>query len=34
LLSVAHGPQEYVDLRRVRDCAAIYALTAITVLTV
>jgi succinyl-diaminopimelate desuccinylase len=28
LLSVAHGPQEYVDLRKVRDCAAIYALTA------
>jgi acetylornithine deacetylase/succinyl-diaminopimelate desuccinylase-like protein len=32
LLSVAHGPQEYVDLRRVRDCAAIYALTAIETL--
>ena len=29
LLSVAHGPNEYVDLRRVHDCAAIYALTAI-----
>jgi len=28
LLSVAHGPNEYVDLRKVRDCAAIYALTA------
>ena len=28
LLSVAHGPDEYVDLRKVRDCAAIYALTA------
>ena len=28
LLSVAHGPNEYVDLRRVVDCAAIYALTA------
>jgi len=28
LLSVAHGPQEYVDMRKVRDCAAIYALTA------
>lgn len=28
LLSVAHGPEEYVDLRRVRDCALIYALTA------
>jgi acetylornithine deacetylase/succinyl-diaminopimelate desuccinylase-like protein len=28
MLSVAHGPQEYVDLRKLRDCAAIYALTA------
>jgi succinyl-diaminopimelate desuccinylase len=28
LLSVAHGPNEHVDLRKVRDCAAIYALTA------
>jgi acetylornithine deacetylase/succinyl-diaminopimelate desuccinylase-like protein len=28
LLSVAHGPKEYVDLRKVTDCAAIYALTA------
>lgn len=26
LLSVAHGPNEYVDLRRVIECAAIYAL--------
>jgi len=25
---VAHEPSEYVDLRRVVDCAAIYALTA------
>jgi acetylornithine deacetylase/succinyl-diaminopimelate desuccinylase family protein len=32
LLSVAHGPNEYVDLRKMRDCAAIYALTAIQVL--
>ena len=32
LLSVAHGPSEYVDLRKVRDCAAIYALTAIEML--
>ena len=32
LLSVAHGPNEYVDMRKVRDCAAIYALTAIDVL--
>jgi succinyl-diaminopimelate desuccinylase len=28
LLSVAHGPNEYVDLRRIIDVAAIYALTA------
>ncbi len=32
LLSVAHGPNEYVDLRRVTDCAAIYALTAMEAL--
>ena len=32
LLSVAHGPNEYVDLRRVADCAAIYALTAMEML--
>jgi acetylornithine deacetylase/succinyl-diaminopimelate desuccinylase family protein len=32
LLSVAHGPNEYVDLRKVIDCAAIYALTALDVL--
>jgi succinyl-diaminopimelate desuccinylase len=31
LLSVAHGPNEYVDLRGV-DCASIYAFTAIDVL--
>jgi len=34
LLSVAHGPNEYVDLRKVIDCAAIYALTAMDVLSV
>ena len=28
LLAVAHGPNEYVDLRRVVECASIYALTA------
>jgi succinyl-diaminopimelate desuccinylase len=33
LLSVAHGPNEYVDLRKVIDCAAIYALTARTALS-
>jgi len=32
LLSVAHGPNEYVDMRKVRDCAAIYALTAMKML--
>jgi acetylornithine deacetylase/succinyl-diaminopimelate desuccinylase family protein len=32
LLSVAHGPKEYVDLRRVTDCAAIYALTGMEML--
>jgi acetylornithine deacetylase/succinyl-diaminopimelate desuccinylase-like protein len=32
LLSVAHGPGEYVDLRRVADTAAIYALTSIETL--
>jgi succinyl-diaminopimelate desuccinylase len=32
LLSVAHGPNEYVDLRRIADTAAIYALTAMDVL--
>jgi succinyl-diaminopimelate desuccinylase len=32
LLSVAHGPNEYVDLRRIVETAAIYALTAMEVL--
>lgn len=32
LLSVAHGPNEYVDLARVSDSAAIYALTALKIL--
>jgi succinyl-diaminopimelate desuccinylase len=32
LLSVAHGPNEYVDLRRVIECAGIYALTALKLL--
>ena len=32
LLSVAHGPSEYVDLRRVTECAAIYVLTAMKIL--
>jgi succinyl-diaminopimelate desuccinylase len=32
LLSVAHGPNEYIDLRRMTDCAAVYALTAAEIL--
>ncbi|MGA8025336.1 MAG: ArgE/DapE family deacylase [Candidatus Acidiferrales bacterium] len=28
LLTVAHGPNEYLDLRKVTECAAIYALAA------
>jgi succinyl-diaminopimelate desuccinylase len=32
LLSVAHGPNEYVDLRRIVQSAAIYALTAMEML--
>src|SRR5262249_58643034 len=32
LLSVAHRPNEYVDLDRVTECAAVYALTALDVL--
>jgi len=32
LLSVAHGPNEYVDLRKIGDTAAIYALTAMEML--
>jgi succinyl-diaminopimelate desuccinylase len=31
LLSVAHGPNEFVDLRRVMECAGIYALAAMKV---
>jgi succinyl-diaminopimelate desuccinylase len=33
LLSVAHGLNEYVDLRRIVETAAVYALTAIEMLT-
>jgi hypothetical protein len=33
LLSVSHGPNEYVDLRRIVATAAIYALTAIEMLS-
>jgi succinyl-diaminopimelate desuccinylase len=32
LLSVAHGPNEYLDVRKMIDCAAIYALTAMDLL--
>lgn len=34
LLSVAHGPHEFVNLRRTRDFALIYALTAYDILSV
>ncbi len=34
LLSVAHGPKEYVDMRRVAECAEIYALTAVKILSI
>src|SRR5580704_6876228 len=33
LLSVAHGPREYVDMRKIIDTAAIYALTAMKILS-
>jgi acetylornithine deacetylase/succinyl-diaminopimelate desuccinylase family protein len=33
LLSVAHGPKEYVDMRRVVECGAVYALTATQILS-
>jgi succinyl-diaminopimelate desuccinylase len=32
LLSVAHGPDEYIDLRRMIDVAGVYALTAMNML--
>jgi acetylornithine deacetylase/succinyl-diaminopimelate desuccinylase family protein len=32
LLSVAHGPKEYIDLRTMIDCAGVYALTAMEML--
>src|SRR5437879_4857203 len=31
-LEVAHGPGEFVDLRRINDCAAVYALVALDML--
>ena len=33
LLEVSHGPDEYVKIRRVADCAKIYALTALRLLS-
>ena len=32
LLSVSHGPGEYVPVRNIFDCALVYALTAVKVL--
>lgn len=32
LLEVSHGPEEYVEIRRVLECAKIYALTAVRLL--
>jgi succinyl-diaminopimelate desuccinylase len=32
LLSVSHGPNEFVPVKNIRDCAAVYALTAAAVL--
>jgi succinyl-diaminopimelate desuccinylase len=31
-LEVAHGPDEFVDLRKIIDCAAVYALVALDML--
>ncbi len=33
LLSVSHGPHEFVPVRNLRDCAAVYALTALQMLS-
>ena len=33
LLSVSHGPEEYVRIKDIVDCAAVYALTAVDVLS-
>jgi acetylornithine deacetylase/succinyl-diaminopimelate desuccinylase-like protein len=32
LLSVSHGPNEFVSLREMENCAAVYALTAARIL--
>jgi len=32
LLSVSHGPREYVPIRNIYDCALVYAFTAVNVL--
>jgi acetylornithine deacetylase/succinyl-diaminopimelate desuccinylase-like protein len=34
LLSISHGPKEFVDTDRIVDCAAIYARVAVEVLKV
>ncbi len=33
LLSVSHGPEEYVEIERISECAAVYALAAVRLLT-
>jgi acetylornithine deacetylase/succinyl-diaminopimelate desuccinylase-like protein len=33
-LSVSHGPDEFVKVEDLRDCAVVYALTAAKILTV
>ena len=32
LLSVSHGPDEYVNIKEIFDCTSIYALTALDIL--
>ena len=33
LLSISHGPEEYVEIEKIYECAAIYALAAVRLLT-
>ena len=32
-IAQAHGPDEFVDIKRIYDCAAVYALTAVNLLS-